>query len=209
MTADGNPVSCLRARKGLIPVLCTKSGSLPDLRRRSLRSVPTPVACQLTELSTEKLREWTSRRALVPADIRPKGKGSPARFTWQTILVLRIAVLLRDQFSLELQAHKASLDKLRKAPRSKSFIALWGQRLALKGSQDWLFLDWTEGMPEADTLVIHLDPHLRVLRDGFALPDAEASQGQMDLFSLPAVHDRTAARSASSVSARSGRRRTA
>ena len=174
-----------------------------------LRSVPTPVACQLTELSTDKLREWTSRRALVPADIRPKSKGSPAQFTWQTILVLRIAVLLRDQFSLELQAHKASLDKLRKALRSKSFIALWGQRLALQGSRDWVFVDETEGLPEADALVIHLDPHLRVLRDGFALPDAEASQGQMDLFSLPAIHDRTAATGLSSASARPRRRRTA
>ena len=89
-----------------------------------MRSVPTPRACQLSGLSTEKLREWTSRRALVPADVRPKGKGSPARFSWQTILVLRISVLLRDQFSLELQAHKVSFDKLRKALRSKSFIAL-------------------------------------------------------------------------------------
>ncbi len=174
-----------------------------------MRSVPTPVACQLTELSTDKLREWTSRRALVPADIRPKGKGSPAQFTWQTILVLRIAVLLRDQFSLELQAHKASLDKLRKALRSKSFIALWGQRLALQGSRDWVFLDEGEGLPDADALVIHLDPHLRVLRDGFALPDAEALQGQTDLFSFPAIHDRRASMNKASAGARPGRRRTA
>lgn len=167
------------------------------------------MACQLTELSTDKLREWTSRRALVPADIRPKGKGSPAQFTWQTILVLRIAVLLRNQFSLELQAHKASLDKLRKALRSKSFIALWGRRLALHGNRDWVFLDEAGGLPEADALVIDLDAHLRVLRDGFALPDAEASQGQMDLFSLPAIHDRSSATGSSSVSARPKRRRTA
>lgn len=186
-----------------------RSGGVPDLRRWSLRSVPTPVACQLAELSTDKLREWTSRRALVPADIRPKGKGSPAQFTWQTILVLRIAVLLRDQFSLELQAHKASLEKLREALRSKSFIALWGQRLALQASRDWVFLDEAERLPEADALVIHLDPHLRVLRDGFALPDAEASQGQMDLFSLPAIHDRTAATGSASASARPRHRRTA
>lgn len=174
-----------------------------------MRSVPTPVACQLTELSADKLREWTSRRALVPADIRPKGKGSPAQFTWRTILVLRIAVLLRDQFSLELQAHKASLDKLREALGSKSFIALWGQRLALQSSRNWVFLDQAEGAPETDALVVHLDPHLRVLRDWFALPDAEATQGQMDLFSLPAMHDRTAATASSSASTRPRHRRTA
>ena len=36
-----------------------------------MRLVTTPVASKLTGLSTEKLREWTSRRALVPADVRP------------------------------------------------------------------------------------------------------------------------------------------
>lgn len=174
-----------------------------------LRSVPTPKACQLTGLSTEKLREWTSRRALITADIRPKGKGSPAQFSWQTILVLRIAVLLRDRFSLELQAHKTSLDKLRKALRSKSFIALWGQRLVLQSSRDWVFLDQSEAAPETDALVIHLDPHLRVLRDGLALPGAEALQGQMDLCSLPATYDRKAPVDKVSAGARPGHRRTA
>ncbi|WP_198382724.1 hypothetical protein [Roseomonas sp. KE2513] len=95
------------------------------------------------------------------------------------------------------------------ALRSKSFVALWGQRLALQGSRDWVFLAQAEDAPEADALVIHLDPHLRVLRDGFALPDAEASQGQTDLFSLPAIHDRTVAVDPPVVSARPGRRSTA
>ncbi len=171
-----------------------------------MRSVPTPRACQLSGLSTEKLREWTSRRALVPADVRPKGKGSPARFSWQTILVLRIAVLLRDQFSLELQAHKVSFDKLRKALRSKSFIALWGQRLALQGDGAWSFLDESDPAPEADALLIQLDPHLRVLRDGFALPDPAGQSGQMDLFSLTAIHGRPAGVDGA---ARRRRRRTA
>ena len=174
-----------------------------------LRSVPTPIACQLAELSTDKLREWTSRRALVPADVRPKGKGSPAGFSWQTILVLRIAVLLRDQFNLELQAHKRSLENLRKALRSKSFIALWGQRLALQGSGDWSFLEQAEPAPENDALLIHLDAHLRVLRDGFALPDAEAQNGQLDLFSLPAVHERARPARRAVADARPRRRRRA
>jgi len=73
-----------------------------------LRFVTAPIAAKLVGLSTDKLREWTSRRALVPADVRPKAKGSPAQFSWQTVLVLRIAVLLREDFHLELQAHKSS-----------------------------------------------------------------------------------------------------
>lgn len=172
-----------------------------------MRSVPTPLACQLSGLSTDKLREWTSRRALVPADVRPKGKGSPAKFSWQTILVLRIAVILRDQFSLELQAHKASFDELRKSLQSKSFIALWGQRLALRGDGAWSFLETSDPVPEADVLLINLNPHLRVLRDGFALPDAATQSGQMDLFSLPAIHGKIPlARAAEDDAQRAGRR---
>lgn len=171
---------------------------MSDLWRFPLRFVPTPIASQLTGLSTDKLREWTSRRALIPADQRPKTKGSPAKFSWQTILVLRVAVLLRNHFSLELQAHKASFDNLRRQLRSQSFIALWGKWLALGPGGIWSFLDNAGPAPEKDVLLISLDPHLFVLRDGFALPNA-SSEHQLDLFSLPVVrskpHVRTAARS--------------
>jgi hypothetical protein len=163
-----------------------------------LRFVPTPVASQLTGLSTDKLREWTSRRALIPADQRPKTKGSPAKFSWQTILVLRVAVLLRDQFSLELQAHKTSFDNLRRQLRSQSFIALWGKRLALGPDGIWSLLDNTVAAPKEDVLLISLDPHLFALRDGFALPSA-SDEHQLDLFSLPVFRGKqrrqTAARS--------------
>ncbi len=152
-----------------------------------MRLVPTPVASKLTDLSIEKLREWTSRRALVPADVRPKTKGSPAQFSWQTILVLRLAVLLRDQFAVELQTHQGAFAQLRKALRSTSFIALWGRRLALAPGGTWFFLDDGSLPSEADAIVVRLDPHLAVLRDGFALPDVAA--GQLDLFSLPATRD--------------------
>lgn len=149
--------------------------------------MPTPIASQLTGLSTDKLREWTSRRALIPADQRPKIKGSPAKFSWQTILVLRVAVLLRDQFSIELQAHKSAFAALRKQLRSHSFIALWGRRLALGPGGTWSFHDDAGEAAASDALVIALDPHLAVLRDGFALPGAPPER-QLDLFSLPTLH---------------------
>ena len=157
------------------------------MRRCRLRFVPTPIASQLTGLSTDKLREWTSRRALIPADQRPKRKGSPARFSWQTILVLRVAVLLRDHFSLELQAHKPAFADLRKLLRAQSFIALWGKRLALGPGGAWTLLDGAGGVLEGNALLIALDPHLAILRDGFALPSA-SEERQLDLFSLPSVH---------------------
>ena len=136
--------------------------------------MPTPIASQLTGLSTDKLREWTSRRALIPADQRPKRKGSPAKFSWQTILVLRVAVLLRAQ----------------------SFIALWGKRLVLAPGRTWSFLDAAGSAPESDALLIALDPHLVIIRDGFALPGA-TEERQLDLFTLPTLHGKQHARSAS------------
>lgn len=151
-----------------------------------MRYVPTPTACRLTGLSTDKLREWTIRRALVPADIRPKGKGSPAGFSWQTILVLRIAVVLREHFNLELEAHKSSLVLLREMLGRRSFLSLWGSCLAFSPGKDWLILEAGVTLPEEDVLRVSLAPHLSVLRDGFVLPDS--SGGQLDLFTLPAFH---------------------
>jgi hypothetical protein len=101
--------------------------------------------------------------------------------------VLRVAVLLRAQFSLELQAHKAAFADLRKLLRSQSFIALWGKRLALGPGGTWAFLDDADIAPETDALLITLNPHLAILRDGFALPGA-SEERQLDLFSLPTVY---------------------
>ena len=182
---------------------------MPDLKETALRFVPTPIASQLTGLSTDKLREWTSRRALVPADVRPKCKGSPAQFSWQTVLVLRIAVLLREDFRLELQAHKASFGRLRKALRATSFIALWGRNLALAPGGVWTISERDDTQPGHSTLMIDLDPHLSILRDGFALPDASGMAGQLDLFSLPSMHGRDGGRNrarAGPVAPANGRR---
>src|SRR5216684_3758497 len=97
-----------------------------------MRVVTTREASQLTGLSTNKLREWTSRRALIPADVRPKSQGSPAKYSWQTILLLRIAVTLRDRFHIELQAHRQVFASLRRGLNGTSFVALWGKSLAIQ-----------------------------------------------------------------------------
>lgn len=126
----------------------------------------------------------------MPADVRPKGKGSPAKFSWQTILVLRLAVLLRDSFGLELAAQKTAFARLRTNLRAKSFIGLWGNRVTLSTGGAWAFLDKDDVVPNGDFLVLELDPHLRILRDRFALPDAAATADQLDLFSLANVQGR-------------------
>lgn len=165
-----------------------------------MRYVTTPVASQLAGLSTEKLREWTIRRALISADVCSKRKGSPAKFSWQTILLLRIAVLLREQFNMELQAQKQLFAQLQQDLHNRSFISMWGHRLIL-GPGTWSFIGESDSPPPCDVLMIHLDPHLRVLRDGFFPPNV-AIPSQPDLFSLPSVYRKISADDASEVSQR-------
>ena len=148
-----------------------------------MRFVTTPTATLLTGLSTVTLREWTSRRALIPADIPPKGKGSPAGFTWQTILLLRVAVLLRNRFHFELQPHLSLFASLKAGLQHTSFIGLWGKSLILRGDNDWSLLEGVDGPPLAeDAVIIRLQPHLEALSAGFSLPGPGQASGQLELF---------------------------
>jgi hypothetical protein len=148
----------------------------------------TPQASHLTGLSIHKLREWTSRRALIPADVPPKSKGSPARYTWQTILILRLAVTLRDRFHLELQAHKTLFESLKTGLRHTSLSGLSGKTLALYGEDRWNLIEGTRRDQLADEMVlIRLNPHLRVLAASFAFPNTFATPSQIELFPVQAA----------------------
>jgi hypothetical protein len=149
----------------------------------AMQHVTTPEVCRLTGLSTQKLREWTSRRALVPADVPSRRQGSPAKFAWATVLVLRLAVVLREQFCVELQANQAFLADLRKELGRTPFLSLRGQALALLGRDRWVLLERGE-VPLTDALVIHLDPHLEVLSAGFSIQGPTSGPSQRDLFPL-------------------------
>lgn len=149
--------------------------------------VPTAVASALTGLSTEKLREWTIRRALIPADVRSQGKGSSAQFTWQTILVLRLAVVLKDRFHIELQAHKPAFDGLLAEIRRNAFPSLWGCKAVLDVNEHWSILALKE-TGTVDSIALGLDPHLEIIRDGFAFRGAMSAPEQGDLFALPSVY---------------------
>lgn len=173
-------------RSGIIPILrlifCHRDGG------GRLRLVPTPVVSQLTGLSTETLREWTRRRGLVHADVVPKQKGSPAQFSWQTILVLRIALQLRNSFHVELEAYKTALLNLQQELRVKSFIELWGKVLTLHSDGTWELTSSHSLKAAGDRLLLELDPHLQILHTGFSMTDDEVMREQLDLFSLPNLH---------------------
>ena len=147
-----------------------------------MQLVTTRDATRLTGLSTEQLREWTSRRALILPDVKPKGHGSPARYSWQTILLLRLAVLLRDRFKLELHAHRDLFAQLGAALARTSFLSLWGKALALHGGAQWSLVDpRDEGAFTDDCILLRLDPHLQLLSDSFSLPKPVPA-GQFQLF---------------------------
>lgn len=150
-----------------------------------MQLVTTRDATRLTGLSTEQLREWTSRRALIPPDVKPKGHGSPARYSWQTILLLRLAVVLRDRFKLELHAHRELFSDLGVSLTRTSFLSLWGRSLAIYGGAKWAMIDsHDEGTAVDDCIVLRLDPHLLQLSDSFSFIQP-TGVGQFQLF--PAV----------------------
>jgi len=147
-----------------------------------MQLVTTRDATRLTGLSTEQLREWTSRRALILPDVKPKGHGSPARYSWQTILLLRLAVVLRDRFKLELHAHRDLFSELGAGLAHTSFLSLWGKSLALYGGAQWGLIDSrAEGPSIDDCIVLRLDSHLQQLSNSFSLPKP-AALGQFQLF---------------------------
>jgi hypothetical protein len=159
-----------------------------------MQLVPTRQTLKLTGLSPAKLREWTSRRALIPADVPPKKQGSSSLYTWQTILILRLAVTLQEKFCLELQAHRALFSGLRENLRGHSFIALWDHVLALRSGTDWALFNAAANTPlDADAIILRLNPHLEVLAAGFALPHPYRTAGQLELFPVAAVDSRQGA----------------
>ena len=177
-----------RRSSGMIPQLWRHAGGTPTALDASMSVVPTRRASELTGLSTSKLREWTSRRALIPADVPPKSQGSPAKYRWQTILLLRVAVILRDHFHLELHAYRHIFASLGQELQRTSFVTLWGQSLAIHDSGRWSLVESLDSAaPAGDVLLVHLDPHLQILSDSFTLPSRSTAIGQLDLFPATAV----------------------
>ena len=131
---------------------------------------PTPIVRQLTGLSTVKLREWTSRRALIPADVPPPKRGAAALYSWQTVLVLRLAIVLREAFHVELKSQKALFDRLRAGLHERSFATLAGKCLIIGGDGQWRIVEPDRILPiTGDCLILPLDPHLGGIGEAFAL----------------------------------------
>jgi hypothetical protein len=144
----------------------------------------------LTGLSTDQLREWTSRRALIPADVQHRGRGSPAQYSWQTLLLLRIAAALKGRFHLELHAHRELFASMREVFDGISFLRLWDGSIAIYDTGHWELLESGASCAgDSDSLVLQLDSHLQILTAEFGMPTPAAAGGQLELFPARLVRD--------------------
>jgi hypothetical protein len=148
-----------------------------------MRLVRSREVLALTDLSSDQLREWTVRRALIQADVPAQKRGSEAKFTWQTVLLLRLAMVLRNRFHVELQAHRDLLAAARTLLSGTSFPGLWGMTLAIYDLRRCELLPVRATLSaDEDAVLLRLNRHLEVLSRGFGLPDPVS---QLPLF--PAV----------------------
>ena len=132
--------------------------------------VQTKDVLRLTGLSADQLREWTVRRDLIRPDITPSGPGTRAKFTWQTVLLLRLAIVMRETFRVELQAHRDLLWALSARLSKASFPALQGAVLLLRGQGDFELISAEETATLiGDRLMVELDPHLDILSVEFGM----------------------------------------
>ncbi|MFZ5664235.1 MAG: hypothetical protein ACOY7L_03300 [Pseudomonadota bacterium] len=138
---------------------------------------------KLTGLSGDQLREWTVRRGLIHPDAPASRQGQQAQFGWQTVLVLRLAVVMRSRFHVELQAHRDLLARVRGLLNGRSFPSLWGHRLAIFGLERCALLGTGDSLPaDEDVILLALHAHLEALSQGFSVAEPIA---QLPLF--PAV----------------------
>lgn len=155
---------------------------MPDLEEFVLL-IGSRDVMKVTGLSADQLREWTVRRALIQPDVPASRQGQQARFGWQTVLLLRLAVVMRVRFHIELQVHRDLLSQARLLMNGRSFPSLWGHRLAILGLDRCRLLGPADIMTtDEDVILLGLNTHLEALSQGFGVSEPIA---QLPLF--PAV----------------------
>lgn len=133
-----------------------------------MRLIRAAAVQALTGLTSDQLREWTSRRHLIAPDEKPSGPGSRALYSWQTVLLLRLAVVLREKFHVELTSHKSLFLGLAKMLKNYSFPALYDSILVIMPGGEFRLYQCREySGVSCDALVINMNPHLEILSSEF------------------------------------------
>src|ERR1700693_5004541 len=106
-------------------------GVMPVPKELYVRLIRSRDVLRLTGLTADQLREWTVRRALIQPDVPAQKRGSEAKFLWQTVLLLRLAVVLSTRVHVAVPAHRELLPSARELLDGASFPALWDSTLAI------------------------------------------------------------------------------
>ena len=137
-----------------------------------MRLIGSRDVLKLTGLSADQLREWTVRRDLIHPDVPASRRGQQAQFGWQTVLLLRLAVVMRNRFHVELQVHRSLLLYARELLNGRSFPGLWNHRIAIFGLDSCALLDGNEPLPhDQDVILLRLNAHLEALSKGFGVSE--------------------------------------
>jgi hypothetical protein len=132
----------------------------------------------LTGLSTSQLREWTSRRGILPADQPARGRGRHAHYAWNTVLVLRILAELHRNYRVEIAAWAETAQRVRDGLARTSPLSLHGKYLQISNGT-YEIVGLPSALPTSICTIIPLDPHLEVLATGLGVPMPPA---QLSLF---------------------------
>lgn len=140
---------------------------------------------RLTGLSPDQLREWSNRRGLIKPDVQANGPGHKARYSWQTVLLLRLAMVLKTTFHVELQAQRELFARLAQQLKNRPFHSLRGLALIVQTTSLHEIVNLSKFCAlDTDVLIIRLDPHLDALSAEFGLAEPTA---QFPLFAVVAM----------------------
>ncbi len=151
----------------------------------AVRLIKSRDVLELTGLSADQLREWTVRRAIIQPDVPATRQGQQALFGWQTVLLLRLAIVLRTRFHVELQIHRDLFTTARELLTGRSFPSLWGGTLAIHDLRRCSLLGARDVISgDDDVILLRLDAHLAILSQGFGVAEFVS---QLPLFPAVAV----------------------
>ena len=143
-------------------------------------------ALEATGLTRSQLREWTGRgrREIISPDVGPNGPGRHALYAWQTLLVLRLLLVLHTEYAAEVGAWAPAAKNLREKFDGTSFPSLWNLSVFFPNLHTALLIDDVSKIGRSG-LILPLESHLTVLASKLSLPRPD----QLSLF-LPMAMSR-------------------
>lgn len=150
-----------------------------------MRLFQTADVLRASGLTKSQLREWTGRgrRELLHPDVVASGPGTHALFAWQTVLVLRVLLILHRDFATEVGAWAPAAQRLRGKLEHMPVFNLWRFHAVFPSTTDVVL---TANIAEAGAggIVVPLEPHAEALAQMLALPRTD----QLPLFPTMAVN---------------------